>query len=395
MKNSIKEKDHIIFIFVFILTTGLQYILPELAKQLYFLILIIIFWRSDNNSFWFALFFALSETQNLFLSFAHKQTLLPAFNILPGGLRNLYMEEIFLFAFLLKATLKKKKVNSLFNSYYLLLFLYLLLLFVISFIIGVDQIKILATIRNTLPLLLVFAIPMLFSKKDYESFFGYIFSILFIILISQIAEVVTGSKLSFLVTNKYDYIYQQNIIDPYEDIARPLYAIFLVLLCYLGAVYYLVIEKNRFSKTYLYFVLFGGLGVTLLSATRGFFLSYLLMLIFYFLKYERGNYLRVLLRTIVISIVFGIALYFIPTVQEQIENAWTRILTVEYLFSGDLTAGGTLVRLTDRLPRVLSKFVEHPIIGLGFSTEYYNYMDFTCSMYNVIKRRSRRFHLFL
>jgi hypothetical protein len=89
-------------------------------------------------------------------------------------------------------------------------------------------------------------------------------------------------------------------------------------------------------------------------------------------------------------LIFGIVvIYFLflafPIVKFQILKASDRLSSVEKLAEGDLTAGGTLSRLTERGPRVMSKFYESPIIGFGFSDEGYNYNDVHVGNQNVLR----------
>jgi O-antigen ligase len=52
-----------------------------------------------------------------------------------------------------------------------------------------------------------------------------------------------------------------------------------------------------------------------------------------------------------------------------------RLSSIQLLISGDLTAGGTLQRLDVRMPKVMNKFWESPIIGWGFSNGFQEYKD--------------------
>ena len=64
-----------------------------------------------------------------------------------------------------------------------------------------------------------------------------------------------------------------------------------------------------------------------------------------------------------------------PVVRQQIDLAKQRYETIELLLEGDPTAGGTMVRLVVRSPRVMKKFYESPIIGWGYGVEANKYSD--------------------
>jgi len=76
-----------------------------------------------------------------------------------------------------------------------------------------------------------------------------------------------------------------------------------------------------------------------------------------------------------IIIILYSAFAFVPTLSDTFEYSVTRIKTLDALVEGDSTAENTLGRITERRPRVINKFKEQPIIGFGFSEEYYEYSD--------------------
>jgi O-antigen ligase len=97
---------------------------------------------------------------------------------------------------------------------------------------------------------------------------------------------------------------------------------------------------------------------------------YLLFLIF--IKNINVKYLA-LISILLIFILSSIVIS--PSVSRTFEYAINRISTLESIVQGDLTAEGTLSRITDRSPRVLDKFSERPLTGFGFSNEYSDYAD--------------------
>jgi hypothetical protein len=66
---------------------------------------------------------------------------------------------------------------------------------------------------------------------------------------------------------------------------------------------------------------------------------------------------------------------FVPVVGQQVVLALQRYETVQLLLKGDVTAGGTLMRLDVRRPRVMSKFYESPIVGWGYGSVAREYDD--------------------
>jgi hypothetical protein len=62
-------------------------------------------------------------------------------------------------------------------------------------------------------------------------------------------------------------------------------------------------------------------------------------------------------------------------VNERLAKSFQRLQAVESIAQGDITAEGTLQRLSERSPRVMKKFMENPLIGFGFSNEGAEYFD--------------------
>lgn len=355
---------------VFVLHTALSQI-----AQLYLVVLLLIAVFSKKNAFWFALILIISETQTFVLSFAHKQSLLPTFNILPGGLRNLYFEEIFLYLFFLKALLKGNFKAFFFQKPLQLLGIYYVLLVVISLGMGVSGIKFFATLRNFMGYTFFFSIPVLFAKKnEYDKFFRYIFPVIFLVLGIQILELVVGTRISFAINEEEAQLYDNIVIDPEKRVARQLYAQNMVVLIFIGAMYYLsVFKTSLFKRNYLFGIMAACVLSAFLSATRGYIMSLLVGLLL-FVIFER-HMIRNVLNYGIIALIFFLILANIPKVNVQLVEAFQRFTTIGLLVEGDLTAGGTLKRITERAPPMLEKFYERPIFGWAFSDTFHIYAD--------------------
>ena len=77
------------------------------------------------------------------------------------------------------------------------------------------------------------------------------------------------------------------------------------------------------------------------------------------------------------SIILVIILIFMQfnIINSQVHKSMERLSTIELIFKGDPTAGGTNARLTERHYPVMNKFYEKPIIGWGFSAVGYDSYD--------------------
>ena len=66
------------------------------------------------------------------------------------------------------------------------------------------------------------------------------------------------------------------------------------------------------------------------------------------------------------------------------------MLTLEKMGKGDLALGGTLSRLTERGPKVMSKFYESPVFGFGFAGLGSAGFDTETPARGIIRRKRRR-----
>lgn len=107
-----------------------------------------------------------------------------------------------------------------------------------------------------------------------------------------------------------------------------------------------------------------------MSATRGWIIASVLILAG--LAVSQNKKFSVYASAGIIIILIGLS---IPKLNTQIVQSFKRVLTLEALATGDLTAEGSLTRITERSPRVMNKFWEQPIWGFGFTDEYYEYAD--------------------
>jgi hypothetical protein len=150
---------------------------------------------------------------------------------------------------------------------------------------------------------------------------------------------------------------------------------FLVLICFIYASYWLYANRAvGFKRLYLGAIVAICYFLNALSATRGWFLAFSLMLTVSFLVYLNKTH-----RIIAYLFPMVTVIIFMASSSSQLSyvvgNAIGRLQTIETLVEGDLSAGGTLGRITVRMPLMLVKLKENPIIGFGFSDEYYQYAD--------------------
>lgn len=153
-----------------------------------------------------------------------------------------------------------------------------------------------------------------------------------------------------------------------KDILRPVYFSFSSFFALMLSLYFIFIKNEYFKKKYLYIVFFVSFLSIIFTATRGWMLAiiffvFALFIVNLFIK-KRTKFASTILLGIIL---FLISLFFFPKISNQIQKSFDRFETITLITKGDLTAGGTNARLTDRLVPVKAKFELRPIVGWGFS----------------------------
>ena len=113
-------------------------------------------------------------------------------------------------------------------------------------------------------------------------------------------------------------------------------------------------------------VVFSAAMMSILSATRGWMIAFGLIIIMSGLLVRTIDF-----RKIAALVLLSALLTFIGSksdrIRSQVEFSRDRLLKIESIRSGDLTAKGTLRRLDVRSPRVLKVWKQNPVFGWGFS----------------------------
>jgi hypothetical protein len=120
-----------------------------------------------------------------------------------------------------------------------------------------------------------------------------------------------------------------------------------------------------------------------LSATRGWILSLGLMAFIHFILFQKLTSKTLTALSIFVFAII-VALIINDSFRTQIQFTFERLLTLESLASGDLTADGTLIRLDERGPQVMSVWEENPVFGAGFSDVFLEAQDFHVGNQNIL-----------
>jgi len=284
----------------------------------------------------------------------------------------------FIYFFILTAALKYwnrfQKIKFHYKEFNLV-FLYFIFLFFVSFIYGYSARSILQYIYAIISLLFFIEIPIIINNRfillrvikllffsTILLFAFQLFDIIFSVKIIQLCiPSLSSDQLGASISIRND-----------EKIIRSIWCGWIAFFSLTISLYHLIKYKNRyFSYSYLYIVASVSFLHIFLSGTRGYIIQFIFILsIFFLLKSTKSVKIIALLCLFLILFVKT----FTPF-QQQLNFVNNRMQTLISLYEGDQTAEGTLIRLTERAPRVWNKYIESPVLGFGFSDEGCEYND--------------------
>jgi len=356
--------DYLRFFLIIVLTVVFTYFTPRILAVIWYLILLIWYYRSSDEPFWLVIFLT---TTDGFMSFMGLyEVTLP---VLPG-LPAIELIQFYIILSFIKASRIKAAPYIFFNRLLILIGLYIIFMIVwgqmMGFSEGINGYFRLA--KLTLPLLLFYSVPRHFrSMAFYERLLRFIFILLMTGFITQLFTLLVGQSPAGLFN-----VTVEKPVEPGEF--RGFYNMAAILIGLLGALFYVAYgQKGKFNEVYLYVLIFSAFGMALLSATRGWIISFgLIILLSLFIGKFKIN------RMIGFIIIIGTLSYLgwsNAKIREQVLFSQERLESLGALTEGDITAGGTLKRLNVRGPRVMAVWKENPIFGWGFSDVSRRYND--------------------
>jgi hypothetical protein len=354
------------FILLFITTFVSVFFAQSPISSVYYLVLLAMYFKSDNESFWLAFFVT---TTDGFVSFLGSYSALVS--IIPG-LPGIEMAQLYILIAIYKARRNKDSTKPFYSGWTRVLFLYTLILVAIGFANGLEgEAKLyFKIIKMILPMALFYTTPRLITSIDkYASFFNFIFIVFLFGFIAQLFTVFTGYSPS---SNFQIEIPEE--VEAGKDL-RTFYNQKITLLSICGALFFLSMNRQHFfNKIYLNIIVILCFSMAFLSATRGWIISFGFMIVVYNVLINKLELKSLFYIVGLFLILFTVALSF-EKVNKQIMFSFERALTLGALAKGDKTADGTLIRLDERAPIVLEAWEESPIFGVGFSNTFFKKVD--------------------
>lgn len=364
-----------------IITIFAAHFTSEVVASVWYVILLIQYARSKNEAFWFVFFFI--TTDGFFGFLGLYSTVIKAIPGLPG----IEIAQFYILISLIKVLKQRQKPRIFFNNWLTLMCVYCIFLFGFGMIIGLtaDLSIYFKIIKTLIPLTLFYTLPrLIYTVEDNERMFSLLFMVTIFALVAQLMTLFTGFDPK-IYTAKIDTSNGdlENKIEVGRNF-RVIYNTGIVIISLFGALYMLALRKRHlFSDGYLYILTMACFAIAFLSATRGWIISFSFIIIVSLLVIQKikGNHLLVLGLILGVFIVAGM---FNKKVNTQIQYSIDRLFTLNSLVEGDQTAGGTLIRLTERSPRVMKVWRKSPVFGVGFSNDYLEYADGHVANQNIL-----------
>lgn len=356
-----------------------NYFAPKFIASALWVAVLVAYARSKDEGFWLAYFLVLSD--GFFGFFGMYSAMLAIIPGLPG----IEVGQIYIIIGFVKAYGRPLSYTPFYNHLLKILVIYLIFLLVQGYVVGVSlEINVqFRLIKWLVPLFLLYSLPRLFTRvEQYRDVFLYLFPVALMALGAQIFTLVQAhSPMQYFgVAKKAKFAIKVTK----EKTYRGLYNEMILLITFFGALFFLAFRPGKYFKTgYLFLILLANFASVFLSATRGWVICFSFSLILSLIFVLRLSPKRIF-TLMFLCLIFIFGAQYLPVIGLQITNAVKRLLTLEKLAEGDMSAGGTLIRLNTRGPRVMKKFEEAPLTGLGFSTEFMEHDDFHVGNQNIL-----------
>lgn len=375
-----KHKDYQLLIALLLISFISVYFVPAKFNRMIFLVILIAAYWTKLDYVYLAWFFIINDAPGrLFVAGTFDAARIPLYPIMAGV--SIGFQELFIMLYLLKYLKYRRASTFIFKKEFTWFVAFAILVAVFSLPFGMSFDNLILTYRYLFPWALVFIVPaFIHDKKTLSRTSLLLFPIVFLALVSQFYSYVSGEYLDEILRGA-----SVADINNEESVSRSYSAVFIILFSIVQALYFLFNRKTEINKNYLGAIIFLGYLSIIMTATRGWIIALFAILlgVLVFFGFMKGN-ANVVRLVIVSAIVFFIVQYQFPVITRQLDASYERLTTIESLMSGDVTAGGTLKRLDVRSPRVMKKFWENPIIGWGFSDEFYKYQDGHVGNQNIL-----------
>ncbi|MFP4290200.1 MAG: hypothetical protein ACLFQ0_01145 [Cyclobacteriaceae bacterium] len=349
---------------------GAVYYMPKAVNMLYFLAIMVLFFRTEKDYFWYAFFFILINTP-AFLFFETSATSLHRLPLyrLTGGV-SLSVFDLFVLTSIAKVIYKnKQKPFHISKPLRFLLVYFALVSIPITFLIGMGD----SGFFNTFRPYFYYAVWVTFyflvdDVKDVYMFGYLLVPYVFFTLFDQLFLLTQGELLiSVINPETLRYVVENTITGG----VRAYFSGFLLLFyIFLFGLQLRANQKYELFNGFSYLIIFSCLLAFIISATRIYLLIPLAVLIMYFIFSDKGaaDFFRLTIAAAFFLVVFfSLDLisfdYFLTSIWPRFEAFFSLIFS-----GGNITQFDTVQsRLATDLPHIMKGVEYSPVIGTGFS----------------------------
>ncbi len=368
---------------LFLLSFVFVYQIGGIIRDVFFLGILFLSFKSKRDYFWIAFFLVLIQKPAFFFTKAHIAAAyrLPLYSFLPGMSFTIF--DFFLFILMFKIYYqeqKKRKLEA--NKYILIMAAYFVLISLpVSFVLGVNIDVLVSNLRHIFYYFFVYLFFQKIVNLEELIKIGYIiFPFMFLILFDQIYTSFTGA--AFI--NLFDPTGRATAVNSFTGTIRPIvggaWLVFLILVCAL------MIKDNKKYELFNGFsdiIVVSAIFSIILSATRSWTFMVLTVFVVFFFQSQTKIYRVIQMAVIIIFLYLG-ATFLNIFPQSILKDSFTRIKdTVAKQDSRDEMLG-LESRFEEDAAHIFEGVKSSPVLGLGISQSYFRHYDNDVGFPNTI-----------
>lgn len=348
---------------------------PQIVIQAAFLGIILYVYQGRDNLFWLVWYFALINAPGgLFESTTTGSVMygLPVYRL--GSGVAIGFGDLILVAFILKAIRIRRPNPFIYKRQVWLIMAMGLLYLMISFAQGISAQNVIVTVRALSSWAWLLLLPVFMSQpEDLVRLYRLLLPIVIISFAAVMHTYITGDYIGFILAGRQNL---REVVASDESLARVNTAIGPLFISLALSLYFMSKKRVQLNQNTMVAVTVIVTSLVFLSGTRGWTIGLLVLFISFFFISGLGFFKQLARVLVILGILFAVTVNVFPGITSQASLAFARLLTVESLVEGDVTAGGTLSRIDIRTPIVMGVWRESPLIGWAFSNTYYSYLDY-------------------
>jgi len=376
-------KDLTAIIILFILSIFMIYDTPQSLSKIFFLGLLILFWISEKDYFWFAFFFVLAQEPGFFFYSFEATSLhrIPLYTFLHG--MSFSALDLFMILAFFKAVLKGKRKRLKLEKPLILILIYMVFSLLIAIVYGTKITTLANILRGPFYYSLIISFSYLITKRKEAYYFIFLITpFVFFTLFSQLYLIMT--KVNFI--SLFDSVYTRlRLIEGTQELRPTIGGVLLIFFCFIFSFFLIENKENKISKKYLYLISVIAYFSVIISATRIWFVVFSFVLFGYILisKKKISSLMKIFFGLLILIIIF----VFFGMISSDFftEGTFVRLSKIVSVVKGDFHSVPTFeYRYFVRLPRLLEGVKKHIIFGCGFSDIYLRYRDYHVGFFNTI-----------